>query len=383
MGQINTKKIAILLILMVLAIYVVFRFLGRETTGISYRTAQVDRNDIISKITATGTINPINIIDVRALMPGVISRLYVDFNSEVTKDEPLAEIDPSLFENKLKLAEVEYKKAQSSFNIANSLYMTDKELSRNMLISKEKFDVTHANYSAALAAYNQSKAALEIAQSNMKNTIIRSPIDGVVLARNVNVGQAITPNGQPLFILADSLTKMKLDVNVSEVHIGKVEKGQKVYFTVAAYPNEVFNGTVSQVINNPTITNSIVSYNVVVLIDNDKFLLKPGMTALADIILADEKDVLRVPTAALRFIPLPSSNIKTEPDDASGGSHVWILLKDGKITPVSVRPGVSDDMYTEINEGDIKEGQKVIVESSVSESESRISNTYLPQPGRF
>lgn len=383
MGLLNKKTIsAAFVMLLILAIFAVLRFLGGGTSEITYKTVQVDRNDILSQITATGTINPLTTIEVGTHVSGVISNLYVDFNSEVKKEEPLAEIDPSLFETKLKLAEVDNKKAQSDYNIANSLYITDKELYKNMLIPKQEFDVAQARYSSALAAFEQSKSSLEIARLNLNNTIIRSPISGIILTRNVNVGQAIIPNSRPLFVIAESLTKMKLDTNVNEVHIGKVKEGQKAYFTVDAYPNKIFHGTVSQVIINPVITNNIVTYNVVVQIENEGLMLKPGMTAAVNIIVADEKDVLRVPTAALRFIPLPSASITAKPDDTYGDSHVWILLKDGQIAPVSVNTGISDDMYTEITGGDIKEGQEVIVESS-SQNASKISNTYLPQPGRF
>jgi HlyD family secretion protein len=383
MGLINKKTIAAaVVVLLILAVFAVLRFQRGGIPGISYNTAQVGRHNILSQITATGTINPITTIEVGTQVSGVISNLYVDYNSEVKKEEPLAEIDQSLFETKLKLAEIDNKKAQSEYNTADSLYTTNKELYKNTLIPKEELEKAQARYSSARAAYEQSKAALEIAQSNLNNTVIRSPIGGTVLTRNVNVGQTIVPNSQPLFVVAESLARMKLDANVNEVNIGKVETGQKVNFTVEAYPNKIFHGTVSQVINDPVITNNIVTFSVVVQIENEERMLKPGMTAAVNIIVADEKDVLTVPTAALRFIPLPSASITAKPDDAYGDSHVWILLKDGRIAPVSVKTGMSDDTYSEITKGDIKEGQDVIVESS-SDNDSKISNTYLPQPGRF
>lgn len=383
MGLVNKNTIAaVVILLVILAIFAVPRFLGSDKSGISYKTAQVDRNDVISLITATGTINPLTTIDIGTPVSGTVSSIYVDFNSEVKKGDPLAEIDPAPLKTELKRTEADNKKAQADFKIANSLYMTNKELYEKRLIPKEEFDDSQAKYSSALAANEQSEVALEIAQSNLNNTIIRSPIDGIILTRNVNAGQAVIPNNKPLFVVAENLATMKLDANVGEVHIGKVKEGQKVNFTVDAYLHQIFHGTVSQVRNDPIITNNIVTYNVVVLFENDNLLLKPGMTAEVEIIIADKKDVLRVPTAALRFIPPPSTSIKAKPDENSGDSYVWILLENGQLAAVPVKPGESDSTYTEIIDGDLKEGQEVIVESS-SENKSDSSSSYLPQPGRF
>ncbi|MGI9535201.1 MAG: efflux RND transporter periplasmic adaptor subunit, partial [Thermodesulfobacteriota bacterium] len=186
----------------------------------------------------------------------------------------------------------------------------------------------------------------------------------------------------PLFVIAEDMSKMKIDTNLSEIHIGKVKEGQNVLFTVDAYPNKNFEGVISEVRNNPLIVNNVVNYNVVVLTDNEDLKLKPGMTAEVNIILADKKDVLRIPTAALRYIPPPSAIIDEKPDKNSKASYVWIPVDRGKITAVSVKPGESDNIYTEILESDLKEGQEVIVESSTIDRSGN-SNSYLPQPGRF
>lgn len=382
MSLINKKIIAAVVVLLIIGIFVVPWLLSGNSSEQRYKTIEADRDDIVSLITATGTINPLTTIEVGTQVAGTISMIHVDFNSEVKKGDPLAEIDAGPLRTELKRAGADNKKARADFNIAESLHKTNKELFEKRLIPKEEFDDSQARYSSALAAYEQSKVALEIAESNLDNTVIRSPIDGVVLSRNINAGEAVSPNGKPLFVIARDLSDMKIDTRVSEADIGIVSKGQKAYFRVDAYPSRTFEGTVSQIRNDPIINNNVVTYNVVILIDNKDLKLKPGMTAEAKIVVADKKDVLRVPTAALRFIPPSSADIRDKPGDLAESSYVWIPYPDGQIGAVAVTPGVSDDTYTEIIEGDIKEGQKIIVEA-ISGRKSEGSSSYLPQPKRF
>lgn len=382
MKWINKKTAAGLIVILLLGIFVVPRFLGGNDSRITYRTAEADRNDVISLITATGTLNPLTTIGVGSQVQGTVSNLNADFNSEVKKGDPLADIDPAPLKIEFKRAEASMKKAEADYSIASSLYKANKELYEKRLIPKEEFDDSQAKYSGALAAFDQSKVTLDIARTNLENTVVRSPIDGIVLSRNINAGESVTPGGKPLFVISNDLTEMKIDTKVSEADIGKLVPGQKAYFKVDAYPGETFGGTVSQVRNEPIITNNVVTYNVVVETGNEERKLKPGMTAEVKIVVADKKDVLRVPTAALRFIPPSSAEIKDRPDELSDNSYVWITLKNGQIGALPVKTGVSDDIYTEILDGGLKEGQKVIVEA-VAGSKSNGSSSYLPQPRRF
>lgn len=382
MKWINKKTAAGLIVIVLLGIFVVPRFLGGNDSRITYRTAEADRNDVISLITATGTLNPLTTIGVGSQVQGTASNINADFNSEVKKGDPLLEIDPAPLKIELKRAEASMKKADADFSIASSLYKANKELYEKRLIPKEEFDDSQAKYSGALAAFDQSKVALEIAKTNLENTVVRSPMDGIVLSRSINAGESVTPGGKALFVISNDLTEMKIDTKVSEADIGKLVPDQKAYFKVDAYPGETFEGTVSQVRNEPIITNNVVTYNVVVETGNDDRKLKPGMTAEVKIVVADKKDVLRVPTAALRFIPPSSADIKERPDELSNNSYVWITLRNGQIGALPVKTGVSDDIYTEILDGDLKEGQKVIVEA-VAGSKSNGSSSYLPQPRRF
>lgn len=382
MSLINKKIIAAVAILLIIGIFAVPWFLSGGSSEARYKTIVAERGDIISLITATGTINPLTTIEVGTQVAGTIKNIYVDFNSEVKKGDPLAEIDTAPLRTELKRAEADNKKARADFNIADSLYKTNKELYEKRLISKEEFDDSQAKYSSAMAAYEQSKVALEIAESNLNNTVIRSPIDGIVLSMNINAGETVSLNSDPLFVVVQDLSNMKIDTRVSEADIGIVRKDQKASFRVDAYPGRTFEGMVSQVRNDPVINNNVVTYNVVILTGNKELQLKPGMTAEAKIVVADKKDVLRVPTAALRFIPPSSADIRDKPGDLAESSYVWITLGGGQISAVAVTAGVSDDTYTEITGGDLKEGQEVIVEA-LSGSKSDNGSSYLPQPRRF
>lgn len=382
MTLINKKTIAALIIILILAVIIVPKILDTKDSNIMYRTAEVDRNNVVSIITANGTVNPLTTIQVGAQISGTVDKIYADYNAVVKKGDPLAEIDQAPLKTELKRVEADYKKAEADFKIANSLYKANKELYEKRLIPKEEFDSSESKYSSSLAASEQSKVALEIAKANLSNTIIRSPIDGVVLSRNINAGETVTPDSKPLFVISDDLSEMRIDTAVSEADIGKVKTGQKAYYKVDAYPNETFEGLVSQVRNEPIVSNNVVTYNVVVRTRNKDMKLKPGMTAEVKIVIADKKDVLRVPTAALRFIPPSSADIKNKPDELSDKSYVWIPLSGGRIEAMPVKPGVSDDTYTEIMDGDLNEGQKVIVEAVLG-GKSDKSSSYLPQQRRF
>ena len=382
MKLINKKTIAGLIVILILGIFLVPRYLARNDARITYRTAEADRNDVISLITATGTLNPLTTINVGSHVQGTVDKIYADFNAQVKKGDPLAEIDPAPLKTELKRAEAESKKAQADLGIASSLYKANKELYEKRLIPKEEYDDSESKYTSALAAFDQTKVALEIADSNLKNTVIRSPMDGMVLARNIDTGETVAPGGKALFVISSDLADMKIDTKVSEADIGKLVGNQKTYFKVDAYPGETFEGTVSQVRNDPIVDNNVVTYNVVVLTENKDSKLKPGMTAEVKIVVADKKDVLRVPTSALRFIPPSSADIKEKPDELSGNSYVWIPLRSGQIGALRVKPGVSDDIFTEILDGDLKEGQEVIIEA-VSGQKSDGGSSYLPQPRRF
>ena len=222
----NSKLYIALLVIIVVGIFFVPRFFSDGESSVVYMTAKVDRNSIISQITSSGTINPLRTIEIGSQVTGYAKNIFVDYNTEVKKGDPLLEIDPSKLETELKRAQADNKKAAADLNLTSSVYNTNKELYEKRLISKEELDDSKSKYLATSAAFEQSKATIEITESNLNNTTIRSPIDGVVLSRNINSGENVTPNGKPLFLISQELSKMKIDTNVSEADIGKIEKNQ-------------------------------------------------------------------------------------------------------------------------------------------------------------
>lgn len=378
----NSKLYIELAVVIVAAILLIPRFFSDDGSSIVYMTAKVDRNSITSQITSSGTINPLKTIEVGSQVAGYAENIFVDFNSELKKGDPLLEIDPSRLKTELKRAQADKNKAAADLSLTSSVYKTNKELYEKRLISKEELDDSRSKHLAASAAFEQAKASIEITESNLANTTIRSPIDGVVLSRNINTGENVTPNGKPLFLISQELSKMKIDTNVSEADIGKIKNGQKAFFTVDAFPNETFEGTVSQIRNDPITNNNVVTYNVVVSIDNDEDKLKPGMTADVKVIVAEKSGIKRVPTSALRFIPPSSAQIESKNVDTDNSPHVWIPLSSGLIKAVKVKPGIGDGRYTEIIESELDEGDEVIVEAVINDDAGNKAS-YLPQPKRF
>ncbi|HML95890.1 MAG TPA: efflux RND transporter periplasmic adaptor subunit [Thermodesulfobacteriota bacterium] len=380
--MINKKTIAVLVILLAAGAFIVPRLLDSGGSETTFRTAEADRGDVVSLVASNGTVNPLLTIDVSSRVAGTVSAVNVDFNDRVSAGDPLAEIDPSLLRTELRKAEADTKKAEAEFNMASSLYKSNKELYSKRLIPKEEFDDSQSRYATALAAYEQAKVALDVAKTNAEGSVIRAPIDGMVLSRSVDPGESVTADGKTLFVISSGLDEMKIDARVSEADIGRVSAGQSAKFRVDAYPNDVFGGTVTQVRNEPVVTNNVVTYNVVVMTKNDSMKLKPGMSAEVRIVVSDRENVLRVPTAALRFIPPSNVPVRERPDELSGDSYVWVELDGGRLGAVPVKPGASDGVYTEILEGGLKEGQKVIVEA-VTKGKSDAGSSLLPQPRRF
>lgn len=383
----NKKSLLVGIVLILIILYLAYRFNKGDDESIEYKTALVDKGEVKSSINTTGTVNPTNEVGVGSQVNGIIINLFVDFNSKVKKDEPLAEIGPAPLKSKLTQAEADLKKAKADLNLAGTIRNSNEELYRKNLISKDELDNSKAKYSNAHATYEQSQAAFDIAQSNLDNATIRSPIDGIIISRNLSVGQSINSGGssQPLFVVAEDLARMKLVAHVSEADIGKVKEGQEAYFTVDAYQNERFKGVVSQIRNDPVVNNNVVTYDVIIQVENNELKLKPGMTAEVEILAANKKDVLRVPTSALRFIPPPSASIDQDSIDTNSHSQVWMITKNGRLRAINAILGISDETYTELMNSDISEGQQVIIEKveKGNAGSEELGPLILPKPKRF
>jgi HlyD family secretion protein len=341
-----------------------------------FRAEKISRGDIVQSVTASGTVNAVTTVLVGTQVSGTIKNIFVDFNSVVKKGQLIAEIDPAIFDGQVEQARANVLSAKANVEkavvaLADSKRTLgrQKELFARNLISRSDVDAAEtahdtagAQLTAAKAQLSQSEAALRISETNLRYTKIVSPVNGIVVSRNVDTGQTVAASFQTptLFNIAQDLTKMQVDSSVAEADIGKIQVGQPVEFTVDAYPDSPFQGKVSEIRNAPITVQNVVTYDVVVKVDNPELKLKPGMTANVSIIVSTRKDVLRVPNTALRFRPPSEKRDQTAKKEK--GSGVWVL-EDKKPKRIAVTTGISDGMYSELLSGEISEGREVIIES--------------------
>jgi len=384
--------IGITIVLIILAAGAFFFFNNKEN-GPKFRTEKVGKGDIKATVTATGTMNAVVTVLVGTQVSGTIKTLYVDFNSPVKKGQILAQIDPATFQAQVEqasanvlLAKANVQKSEAALVDAKRTMERNRVLFARNFIARSDFDTAETNHqsaaaqlSASKAQVGQAKAALDFADTNLRYAKIVSPVDGTVISRNVDVGQTVAASFQTptLFNIAQDLTKMQIDTNVDEADIGKIKVDQPVEFTVDAYADITFKGKVSEVRSAPTTVQNVVTYDVVVKVDNPDLKLKPGMTANVSIILADKKGILRIPNAALRFRPAEKGTERGKGALAQKGPGVWVL-ENKRPKRTDIATGISDGNYTEIISGDLKEGIDVIVEATGGEKKG---NTPPAGPG--
>ena len=358
-------------------------------------TAAVTRGDVVARVEATGTLGPVTTVQVGSQVSGTIKALHADYNSEVKKGQVVAELDPSLFQTQVEQARATLIKAESDVERAR-VELTDatakakraQELWDQKLISRNDLETAQAAAAqdeaalkSAQAQVTQARAALNQNQVNLGHTIIRAPIDGIVISRSVDVGQTVAASLQAptIFVIAQDLAHMQVSASIDESDIGRVAVGQPVTFKVDAYPTQTFSGKVSQVRLEPKTEQNVVSYTTMIDVPNPDLKLKPGMTANVTVQIAMSEDVLRVPNAALRFRPT-TTNTEPRPTATSGrfngGDRNFgrvFVLRNGQIVPVRVRTGVTDGAMTAIIDGDLKEGDQVI--TGMSESGADVSGS--------
>ena len=366
-----------------------YKMLNRSAGGTVYKTQKIENGDIMESITASGTINPLSTVSVGSQASGRIAEIYVDYNSVVKKGQLLALIDQENAkatvqqrEAALEIAKAQvdveennikyYKKALNRISKLNaSKYSTEKDLEA----AERDYDNAVAQLALEQAQVKQALASLNSAQTELSYTEIKAPVDGIVISKAVEVGQTVAASFETpeLFSVAEDLTKMQIEASVVEADIAKVKEGQKVRFTVDSYADDYFYGTVTQVRNEATTTSNVVTYTVVIGIDNSDMKLKPGMTANVEIITAEEKGVMLVPNQALRFYIDDSDKAKRYKDRG-----VWII-KNGKPERVSVKIGVSDDDNTQILESALKIGDEVIVSKELSAADTQKMKFRMPR----
>jgi HlyD family secretion protein len=431
-------------------------FWGHEN-GAKYRTVALEKGDIDTYVSATGTLNPVTMVQVGTQVSGTIEKLFADFNSQVREEQIVAQLDQASFRAKLAEATAALENARADLKNAQANVLNNhaaienaraevanqhanlervqvestrakrdlerqRALFERQLISRSELDTMQSAYDSAVAQHHaaraqlqsaeakfrasqaqlwsaeaqvdkakaqvsQAVAALEQAKVDLDRTVIRSPINGVVISRSVDIGQTVAASLQAptLFTIAQDLTKMQVDTNVSEADIGSVAIDQPATFTVDAFPNQVFHGNVREIRQAPIIVQTVVNYNTVIAVDNPELKLRPGMTATVSILVAQRDQVLKIPKTALRFQPKLSEQEREEIEqylrERRGGSSrdgtstlseaqhkrwqgmpkVWILTSDGFLRPISVRLGVSDEQYTELIGDSLQEGQEVII----------------------
>lgn len=345
-----------------------------------YKTLRIERGPITALVTATGAVNPVISVQVGSQVSGKIAKLYADFNSVVREGQILASIDQKPYQAKVRQARAALKSAQANLAKARNMLMQKKlELDRmaalrtQQFVSQSDLDLATTNYRDAEAQVDlseaqvdQAKATLSSAELDLGYTTIYSPVNGTVVSRNVEEGQTVAASFQTptLFVLAQDLTRMQVIANVSESDIGGVTEGKSADFRVDAYPREFFHGIVTQVRNAPVSIQNVVTYDVIISVDNPELKLKPGMTANITIVTARNEDALRAPNAALRFrMPGVPVDRKTP--------QLWVLETTGRVRAAPITTGIADSLYTEIVAGEAREGDAAIVGIATAEDSAQ------------
>ena len=380
------KKKKTWIVIGLVALVVAFLLLsgGEEKETVSFSTAKVEMGDIHTSVTATGTIEPVTSVTVGTQVSGIVSKLYVDYNSVVKKGQIIAELDKTNLISELNAQKANLASAQSSLNYQQSNYNRYKTLYDKGLVSADEYETAHLSYLQAKEQVATARESVQRAQTNLGYATITSPIDGVVLSKSVEEGQTVASSFSTpeLFVIAQNLTDMRVIADIDEADIGGVKEGQRVAFTVDAFPDDQFNGEVTQVRQQATTESNVVTYEVVISAPNDDLKLKPGLTANVTIFTLEKNNVLTVQAKALRFVP--NEALLTEQqtiEDVDAPQKVWTL--DGNVFRAhAVQTGTTNGLLTEIV-GGIAEGTEVLTDFSLSGSEEEQQqggNPFMPRP---
>jgi len=370
---------------------VLFAAFGRGVFGrkesVNYDMTPVERRDIFSFVTAIGNVSAVMTVEVGTQVSGTIKEIYVDYNSTVKKGQIIAIIDPTTFEAQveqaganlmqtkagLQRAQATLADAKRNLDRQNMLWERDLIARSDLDSAQTDYDLAVAGVSEAEANVRQAQASLKKAETDLGYTRIYSPVDGIVVSRDVDVGQTVAASFQTptLFTIAQDLTKMQIETNVDEADIGNVREGLEVTFTVDAYPNTVFSGRIKQVRIASSVVENVVTYPVIIDVSNPDLMLKPGMTANVTIITDKKENVLAVPSAAFRYKPSAYEG------ELLRGRVLWVLQDDLPV-PKQVETGITDGAYVEIVEGDLKEGDRVIIGEEAGSAKGRASARRFP-----
>jgi len=365
------KKRFIIIGIIIIALILSLIMVKQSKNKVKYETTKIGKNTIVQVVEASGTINPVTTVNIGSQVSGLIKEIYVDFNSQVKKGQLLAQIDTSLFEAQLQQATANIANAKANYQKILAIMENDKKtynryknLYARNFIAKSEFDLAEATYfsdmaqlDAAKAQISQAEASFKTASANMRYTKIISPVDGTVVSRAVDVGQTVAASFQTptLFMVAQDLTNMQIETSVSEADIGKVKVGQEVNYTLDGYQDRVFHGRVTQVRISPTTVQNVVTYTVIVDVDNEEGLLIPGMTANVSIITSKKENIMTVPNSALKFTPITKGTVQRYKEQG-----IWVM-ENNRPKRINITAGVSDDVNTEIISKDLKGDETVII----------------------
>ena len=383
--------VGVIIVALLVILFVLRRCTSSGTS--TYQTATVTRGPITQLVTATGTLNPVVNVQVGSQVSGNIAKLFADFNSEVKAGQTVALIDPVLFQAAVTQAEGDLASAQAALELAKLNAARTQKLFVEKNSAQQDVDSATANLHQAEATVKLKQGAVDKAKADLDHCTITSPIDGVVISRNVDVGQTVAASLQApvIFQIANDLAKMQIDSNVAEADVGAIEVGQDVDFTVDAFPTRTFHGKVVQVRNAPITVQNVVTYDTVIGVDNKDLKLKPGMTANVSIIIAHKDNVIQIKNAALRYRPpdaaAPAPSQQPRPASSPGvggqrptGAHerrtdrTVYVLSFGRPKPVQIKTGISDGIVTEVTDG-LREGDSVITAELTSPSAASSPST--------
>ncbi len=383
----KSKKIGLAAVAVVAVGIIVWLFAGKkEKSSISYETEKVVRTTIQNSITATGTIEPVTSVTVGTQVSGIVAHLYVDYNSEVHRGQVIAELDKTNLMSELNTAKANLNSVQSALNYQSSNFNRYKTLFEKGLVSADEFESARLSYQQANQQVAQARENVKRAQTNLGYATITSPIDGIVLSKSVEEGQTVAASFSTpeLFTIAQDLTNMQVIADIDEADIGGVKAGQRVSFTVDAFPDDTFQGTVKQVRQQATTESNVVTYEVVISAPNNDLKLKPGLTANVTIFTLEKSDVLAVPSKALRFMPneaflTPEQKI----EDCQGDTKLW-TQEGNTFKAHKVSTGITNGVLTEIL-GGISEGAEVLTDFNMTggneaQGEQQASNPFMPKP---
>jgi len=391
------KKIIISVLVLAAIVAVAFVFFkGDDANIVEAKTVVAKKANVTTMVTATGTMEPITQVEVGTQVSGVVEKIYVDYNSIVKEGQLIAELDKTNLNASKTQAQAAYDNAVSQRNYTQTIYERQKTLYENQVISKSDFDDANFNYQTAKGTVTQRYSDLQSARTNLGYANIYSPINGVVLSRAIDEGQTVAASlsTPTLFTIAQDLKEMQVEADVDEADIGQVIEGQRVEFTVDAYIGETFNGIVTQVRLDPTVTSNVVTYTVVIKADNPDLKLKPGLTATISIYTMELNDVLTAEAKAVNFKPVKATLEAYNKQEELGpssiersreGTTLWVLENNGAITPKKVTLGASDGVNVEIVSG-IAEGEKLVysllgVSKSEAGTDAKSTSPFMPQRG--